>query len=497
MYLTLYLLVLAALAVHAPDAVWQPGSREFVVIIGALGVWRYSWGAVHFVRSLIYRRHHFPRLRRQVEQLGEDALPSHVYVLVSSFRIRAETTARVYQSAIAEAIRYARPVTIVASIVELGDQRLIKNVFRQMAPPPEVRLMFVRRPATGKRHAIACSLRAVSRTRPPADAAVMVVDGDTLLQPGCLARSLPFLQLMPDVGGITTDEECVVDNGPVLQAWHRLRFAQRHLLMSSMALSRRLLVLTGRMSILRGAVATDPDFIAAVETDHIDHWRFGRLQLLTGEDKSTWFWVLNAGYQMLYLPDVQVATIEHPPSSWLLPASTQLMLRWFGNMLRVSFRAIALGPRRIGMFTWWCLIDQRLSMWTPLVGPLVALFFALGKSAIFLYTYALWVGFTRLIQALTLLSVRPTISGLYPLLIYFGQVYGALLKTYILFRLDRQRWTRQNIAARLALSTREARLRSLASLYLHGLAVGVLATLVALATNVLSVPRLDALAGLF
>jgi glycosyltransferase Alg8 len=497
MYLTLYLLALAALAVHAPEAVWQPGSREFVIIIGALGVWRYSWGAVHFVRSLIYRHRRFPDLRRQAEALGEHALPSHVYILVSSFRIRAETTARVYQSAIAEAIRYGRPVTIVASIVELGDQRLIKNLFRQMAPPPEVRLMFVRRPATGKRHAIACSLRAVSRSRPPADAAVMVVDGDTLLQPGCLARSLPFLQLMPDVGGITTDEECVVDNGPVLQAWHRLRFAQRHLLMSSMALSGRLLVLTGRMSILRGAVATDPGFIAAVETDYIDHWRFGRLQLLTGEDKSTWFWVLNAGYRMLYLPDVQVATIEHPPSSWLLPASTQLMLRWFGNMLRISFRAIALGPRRIGMFTWWCLIDQRLSMWTPLVGPLVALFFALGKSAIFLYTYALWVGFTRLIQALTLLSVRSTISGLYPLLIYFGQVYGALLKTYILFRLDRQRWTRQNIAARLALSTREARLRSLASLYLHGLAVGVLATLVALATNVLSMPRLDALAGLF
>ena len=72
------------------------------------------------------------------------------------------------------------------------------------------------------------------------------------------------------------------------------------------------------------------------------------MQLLTGEDKSTWFWLLNADYRMLYLPDVQVTTIEHPPSRWLLPASTQLMLRWFGNMLRISFRAIALGPRRIG-----------------------------------------------------------------------------------------------------------------------------------------------------
>jgi glycosyltransferase Alg8 len=173
------------------------------------------------------------------------------------------------------------------------------------------------------------------------------------------------------------------------------------------------------------------------------------------------------------------------------------MLRWFGNMLRSSSRAIALGPRRLGLFTWWCLVDQRVSMWTPLVGPMVALFFALGKSVIFLYTYALWVGFTRLIQALALLSVRPTISGMYPILIYFGQVYGAFLKTYVLFRLDRQRWTRQNITVEQELSPREARVRTLTSLYLHGLALGALATVVALATNLLSVPRFDALAGLF
>jgi glycosyltransferase Alg8 len=497
MYLALYLLAFAALALYAPETVWQPGSPEFFVIIGMLGAWRYSWGMVHFVRSLIYRRRNFPMLRRQADALGEDALPSHVYILINSFRIRAETTARVYQAAIAEAIRYGRPVMIVASVVELADQRLVKHLFQRMSPPPRVHLMFVRRPGVGKRHAIACSLRAVSRSRPPADAAVMMVDGDTLLQPGCLTRSLPFLQLLPEVGGVTTDEDCLVDNGPVLQAWHRLRFAQRHLLMSSMALSGRLLVLTGRMSIVRGSVATDPSFINAVEADYIDHWRLGRVQLLTGEDKSTWFWLLKAGYRMMYLPDVQVTTIEHPPSQWLLTASTQLMLRWFGNMLRISFRAIALGPRRLGFFTWWCLIDQRLSMWTPLFGPLVALFFAFGKSAIFLYTYALWVGFTRLIQALSLLSVRPTISGLYPLLIYFGQVYGSLVKTYILFRLDRQRWTRQNIAAQPQLSAAKARMRSLTSIYLHGLAFGVLATLVALATNFLSMPRFDALAGLF
>jgi hypothetical protein len=48
------------------------------------------------------------------------------------------------------------------------------------------------------------------------------------------------------------------------------------------------------------------------------------------------------------------------------------MRRWFGNMLRASGRAIALGPRQVGLFAWWCLIDQRISMWTPLLLPLSA-----------------------------------------------------------------------------------------------------------------------------
>jgi glycosyltransferase Alg8 len=489
MWLTLYLLALAALALNAPDVVWQPGSREFFVILGTVGVWRYGWGAIHLVRALIYRHSVFPRLRRAADRLGKAAQPSQVYIVINSYRIRAETTARVYQAAIAEARRYGRPVTIVASIVEAADQRFVKQIFRGMTPPVEVRLMIVRRPAVGKRHAMACALRAVSRCRPPADSVVMMVDGDTLLSPGCLSRSLPFLQLLPAVDGITTDEECLVADGPILQAWHSLRFAQRHQMMSSMALSRRLLVLTGRMSICSCTVATNPDFIQTIEHDYFDHWRFGRFPLLTGEDKSTWFWLLRRGRSMLYLPDVQVITVEHPPASGLLLASTQLMLRWFGNMLRTNSRAIALGPRRLGWFTWWCLIDQRLSMWTPLFGPVVAVLFALGKSVLFLYAYLLWVAMTRLVQALLLLTARPTISGLYPPLIYFGQVYGALVKTYILFRLDRQRWTRQNITFAARLSPWQSRLQTLGSAYLHVLALATLITTVALTARLLTLPR--------
>jgi glycosyltransferase Alg8 len=497
MILTLYVLGLVALVVHAPSVLWQPGAREFIVLLGVFGAWRYSWQAVHVARALIFRHLVFPRWRAVADRLGDQGRVDQVYIVIMSFRVRAETSARVFQAAIAEAARYGGPVTLVAGLVEEADQRLIKRVFQNLAPPDDVRLVFVRRPASGKRHGLACALRAVSRLLPAHDAAVVLMDGDTLLTPGTLERSLPFLRSMPEIGGITTDEDCLVAGGPLMTAWHRLRFAQRHQLMSSMALSRRLMAMTGRMSIFRARLATDPSFIDMIENDHLEHWRLGSVPLLTGEDKSTWFWLLRAGHDMLYLPDVQVITIEHPPSRHFLKASTLLMLRWFGNMLRTSGRAIALGPRRVGPFAWWCLIDQRLSMWTPLVGPTVALFFILAKSAWFIYAYLLWVGTTRLIQSLLLLTARPRISGTYPFLIYYGQVYGALVKTYILFRLDRQRWTRQNISTARRLPRRQLRWQAVTSAYLHGLALAALVTVVAYATSILDLPSPSALRGAF
>ena len=86
-----------------------------------------------------------------------------------------------------------------------------------------------------------------------------------------------------------------------MRAWHRLRFAQRHLLMSSLALSGRLITLTGRMSAYQAAVATDPCFIDLIQHDRLDHWRHGHLPLLTGEDKSAAYWLLARNRRTLYV----------------------------------------------------------------------------------------------------------------------------------------------------------------------------------------------------
>src|SRR3546814_8639196 len=73
------------------------------------------------------------------------------------------------------------------------------------------------------------------------------------------------------------------------------------------------------------------------------------------------------------------------------------MRRWFGNMCRTSGRAIALGPRRMGLFTWWCIVDQRLSIWTTLIGPTVAIVMTLLVRPSFGLVYLLWIMSTRLI----------------------------------------------------------------------------------------------------
>ena len=125
-----------------------------------------------------YRHVVFPRWRRAADQSGAAGAASHVYIVIASSWVRGETTARVCQAAIAEAIRYARPATIIAAVGELADQRWIKRTFQQMNPPPEIRLAFVCRPAIGKASGWPCAAR--HRAHASAALAVVMMDGDVL-----------------------------------------------------------------------------------------------------------------------------------------------------------------------------------------------------------------------------------------------------------------------------------------------------------------------------
>lgn len=441
--LFLYALSLVAVPLLIPSSWWHGATPAFVVTIGVIGTWRYGWGLLHFCRGLYYRNVAFPRMRRDVAALGAAALPSHVYLLITSFRVGVGTTERVYRGAIEEAVASRLPCTIVASIVDDSDRRLITHIFDAYSRGSDVRLIIVQIAGTGKRDALAHAFRAIAGDNPAADAAVCVIDGDTIIDPGILRSSLPFLKSGPNVGAFTTDEVCEVEGNRTFRDWYNLRFAQRQVLMSSMGLSRRVLTLTGRMAAFKAEIICDPKFIARIEEDHIHHWRFGRLKFLTGDDKSSWYHLLSSGYEMLYIPDVRITTIESPPHPDFGIASTQLMMRWYGNMLRTNSRALGLGPSRIGLFTWWSILDQRLSMWTSLAGLTGALLVAAAGTPALLLGYIYWIALSRFMQTMLLWSVHKRVSWTYPFLLYYNQIYGSAVKTYILFHLDRQKWTRQ------------------------------------------------------
>lgn len=436
--------LISVLALLVPPEVFAAGHPEFLLIVGGIGLWRYSVGLMHYVRGLFFRYVIFPRHRTQAQAAVRLQPPSHIYLMVTSFRIDAMTTAMVYRSVINEAITCGYPATVVASIVELSDESLISALWQQASPPHDrVTLRFVRIPGTGKRDGLANGFRAIARDLPDEHALVAVVDGDTVLSDGIIQQTCAYFSLFPNVGALTTNEYCDVLGSYWMSQWHKLRFAQRHISMCSMALSKRVLTLTGRMSLFRANVVTDPVFISDVENDHLDHWRLGRFKFLTGDDKSSWYSVMRQGWDTYYVPDAEITTVEHPPSSSFFAASRQLMFRWYGNSLRQNSRATRLGVKRLGLFTYYVLFDQRISMWTSVLGLTAAVLASFKYNVGYLVIYLLWIALTRTLVSLMLLASGHKVSPGFPLMLYFNQIFGSLIKIYVVFRLDRQSWTRQ------------------------------------------------------
>ena len=109
-------------------------------------------------------------------------------------------------------------------------------------------------------------------------------------------------------------------------------------------------------------------------------------------------------------------------------------------MLRNNGRAIRLGLGCQRPFIWWCHIDQRISIFTSLMGPIAAVWAAWWVSPYYLIAYAMIVILSRLIYALilTIEGHRMAITDI-PLLVY-TQWVGSLVKVYTMFHLHKQKW---------------------------------------------------------
>lgn len=440
-HLLVLLAVTAWILSAIPNRFWDNDSVQLAVALGVIGIWRYGWWFVHFVRAQIYQRLVYPRKRSQTARLWKQGWrPDNLYFMMTTYRENRRVTEKVLASILREVREVGVPAKLFVGSGDAYDEEVIENFLQVNGRGVDLSVIIVRQNKPGKRFAIGLALRAMSRHGVDGNDPVVFLDGDSILAPGCLRRCLPLFQLDRELVALTTDERVEVEEGPNwIRSWLNLRFAQRHLAMQSHALSNKVLTLTGRMSVFRAENVVKNDFIRTVEADHLEHWLWHEFRFLSGDDKSTWYWLLKHGGNMLYVPDALVITVERIEGNGH-ERMVQNLLRWSGNVLRNGARALALGPRHVGPFIWWCILDQRIAMWTTLIGPMSALILAIFVDPMAIPAYLAWVLITRTFLSLLLYPYARGIQVSFPFFLFANQLLNALVKVYLVFRLPKQRW---------------------------------------------------------
>ncbi|MDX2290059.1 MAG: glycosyltransferase [Hyphomicrobiaceae bacterium] len=436
LYIGVCVLAIASL----PNTIWSPEAREFVYIIGILGIWRYLWWANHWMRAIVFGTLTYPKMRDRAAALWQSGWrPRHIHIQMTTFREHREISEAVIRALVREIREAGVPATLWLGSSESEDERRIADHLGLVGDDCDITLRIVRQNQPGKRVAIALILRAMSRAGLSRDDLVVFMDGDFVLHPGALRKCLPLFALDPQLHALTTDEYVLVKGPRWMQSWLDMRFSQRRLAMQSHALSNRVLTLTGRFSVFRAEHIVSKEFIRLQEADFLEHWLWGTFRFLSGDDKSTWYCLLRHGVKMTYVPDAAGTTIEVVDGSGY-QRMVENLRRWSGNMLRNGQRAIMLGPSRMPFFIWWCCVDQRLAMWTMLFSPMLAIAGTVKLGVDFLIAYIIFIAVTRLLLSIVLFLYAPRVDLGYVWSLYANQLLNAMVKVYMLWRLSKQKW---------------------------------------------------------
>lgn len=475
-----------------PNTIWDSSVREFVYVLGIIGVWRYSWWMTHWLRALYFAYVKYPLMRDRAAAVWKSGWrPRHIHIQMTTFREHREISEAVIRAIVREVREAGVPATLWLGSSEASDEAKIARHLKLVGSDCDITLRIIRQNQPGKRVAIALILRAMSRAGLGPQDIVIFMDGDFVLHPGAIRKCFPLFALDPELHALTTDEHVLVRGPGWMQTWLNMRFSQRRLAMQSHAVSDRVLTLTGRFSVFRATHIVTEEFIRLQEADFLDHWLWGKFRFLSGDDKSTWYCLLKKGVKMTYVPDASGTTIEVVEGSGYRRMVENLR-RWSGNMLRNGQRAIQLGPSRMPFFIWWCCVDQRLAIWTMLFSPMLAIAATIKIGAEFLVAYLLYIAVTRFLLSAVLFGYARRVDLGFVWTLYANQLLNAVVKVYMMSRLAKQRWAnRGNQKQGMSGNSALARARDIAAFYLTTLSFGCLFLIVMLYTELLAMPSMD------
>ncbi len=421
--------------------------NHILITLTLFAMWRYGWMLLNYTRAFIYRFYAYPKLKQKIASLPENLrYPKHLYFMIPSYKEEAWVSIETFRSILTEVETIPSDITIVVATAEDEEDAVIAQMFKAYKGDKKINLIFQHQNA-GKRIAMGHAIRSISRSYQKIglndpNSVTIFMDGDSYMEDRFLQKLLPFFAIDKNLGAVTTNESAFIDSDSKwYKEWFNLKFGQRHIQFQAHSLSRKVMTLTGRLSAYRTEIIVKEDFISLVENDILIHPLFGKFRFLMGDDKSTWFYLLKNRFDMLYLPDVLCYSLESRDGDFL-ELSRSLPFRWNGNTLRNNSRALALGMKTTGFYIWFVILDQKLNMWTSLVGVVSAIILGIFKSIYYLLFFIVWILFVRVFQMFVIsLGGHPVSLYTLPIML-FTQWMGALIKIDAYHDLANQKWSK-------------------------------------------------------
>ncbi len=414
--------------------------KKVVIVLGIIALWRYGWQITNYIRALIYANYYYPKLKKEVSKL-KNPFPKHIYFVIPSYKEEAWVSIEVFKSILSEINTIPSFATAIVSTGSDEEDKIIRDIYDAHPSKGKLSLIFQRQ-SKGKRVAMGDALRVVARKfnnqEFDENSVTILMDGDSYLSYQTLQKTIPIFKAFKDIGAVTTDEIAYINTkSSWYKDWFNLKFGQRHILFQSHSLSRKVLTLTGRFSIYRTKIVIQEEFISLLENDIIFDEIHGKFRMLMGDDKSTWYFLLKEGWNMLYIPDALIYSLESRDASFL-SVSNSLLYRWYGNTLRNNKRALKV--KRVPLFIRYAILDQRLSMWTSLIGITGASLLAIFNSWVYLPLYISWVILVRIFyMAVIAFNGHPVSVRTIPLML-FSQWVGSYVKIKAYYNLSDQNW---------------------------------------------------------
>ncbi len=421
--------------------------NEVIISLSLFALWRYGWMFLNYTRSFLYRFYLYPKLKNKVKKIPQNRrYPKQLYFMIPSYKEDSWVSVETFRSILTEIDSISSEVTIVVATAGREDDYYIKKVFDTYQGDKKINLVFQHQ-SQGKRIAMGHALRFISRDYhhkniDDSESITIFMDGDSYMEDGFLKKILPFFMIDKKLGALTTNEVAFIDSkSKWYKDWFNLKFGQRHILFQSHSLSKKVLTLTGRLSAYKTSIVIEEEFINIIENDIITDPIHGKFRFLMGDDKSSWYYLLKNGWNMLYIPDALCISLESRDGKFL-ELSRSLPYRWFGNTLRNNSRALKLGPKKMGWYIWYAILDQRVIMWTSLVGISSAIILSIFISFYYLLFFLVWIIFIRLFQLFVIALGGHKVSWRIPLLIIYSQWIGSFIKIKAFYNLSDQKWSK-------------------------------------------------------